>query len=118
MKPPLVELPEPWTPAQATERIRHIASGEFDLSYKVHALDQLADRNLIIGDLTFLLRNGFIYVEPEQATRKSYWKYQIQCSTPNSGNRDVRAVVIPDWKRKGIKVLTVMWADEPMVVGR
>ena len=117
MKPPLVELPEPWSPAQATERIRHIAGGEFDLSYKYHALDQLADRNLIIGDLNFLLRNGFVYAEAEPATREPFWKYQIQCSTPNSGNRDVRAVIIPDWKRKGFKVLTVMWADEPLRSG-
>jgi hypothetical protein len=114
----LVEVPEPWTPAQATERIRSIASGEFDLSYKRHALDQLAERGLIIGDVTFLLRNGFVYVPPEEATRKPYWRYQMQCRTPNSNNRSVRCIVIPDWKRKQIKVLTVMWADETRSRGR
>jgi hypothetical protein len=41
----------------------------------------------------------------------------MQCTTPNSQNREVRVVVIPDWKRKGIKVVTVMWADEPIVRG-
>lgn len=114
----LVEIPEPWTPAQATERIRDIARGDFDVSYKQHALDQLDERDLIMGDVLYLLRNGFVYVPPEEATRKPYWKYQMQCRTPNSHNRDVRCVVIPDWKRGAIKVLTVMWADEPTRRGR
>jgi hypothetical protein len=114
----LVELPEPWTPAQATERIRVIARQDaFMPSYKVHAKEQLADRGLIMGDLLYLLRNGFVYERPEQATRKPYWKHKMQCTTPNSQNREVRVVVMPDWKRKGIKVVTVMWADEPIVRG-
>ncbi len=113
----LVEVKEPWNPARATDRIRSIANGIYDLSYKKHALDQLADRSLIMGDLTFLLKNGFVYDPAVEATRAPYWKYQIQCTTPNSKNRDVRAVVFPDWKRKGIKVVTVMWADEPMQGG-
>jgi hypothetical protein len=114
----LVEIAEPWTPAQATERIRSIASGNMCLSYKKHAKDQLNDRSLIMGDLTFLLKNGFVYEAAEEATRKPFWKYQIQCTTPNSKNREVRAVVIPDWKRKEIKVVTVMWADEARITGR
>jgi hypothetical protein len=114
----LVEIPEPWNPAQATERIRSIASGTMCLSYTGHAKEQLDDRSLIIGDLTFLLKNGFVYAAAEEATRKPFWKYQIQCTTPNSKNREVRAVVIPDWKRKEIKVVTVMWADEARVTGR
>jgi hypothetical protein len=114
----LVEIPEPWTSAQATDRIRAIARANFTLSFKEHALDQIDDRNLIMGDITYLLQNGFVYLDPEEASRKPFWKYQMECTTPNSGNRNVRVVVIPDWKRKGIKVLTVMWADEPLVRGR
>ena len=110
-----IEIKEPWTPAQATDRIRHIARGKFDLSYKDHARDQLEERELISGDVVYLLQNGFVYAEPEEATRKPYWKYTMQCKTPNSKNREVRAVVIPDWKRKGIKLVTVMWADEPIM---
>ncbi|MCK1578575.1 DUF4258 domain-containing protein [Bradyrhizobium sp. 168] len=113
----LVDLAEPWNPAQATERIRSIAKGVYDLAYKRHALKQLDDRSLIMGDLTFLLKNGFVYEPGVSATRPPFWKYQIQCTTPNSKNREVRAVVIPDWKRKGIKVVTVMWADEPVQGG-
>jgi hypothetical protein len=106
-----VEIKEPWTPAQATERIRTIASGEHYLSYKRHALDQIAARGLVLGDILYLLKNGFVHEEAEESTRKPYWKYQMQCRTPNSNNREVRAVVIPDWKKKGFKVITVMWAD-------
>lgn len=113
-----LEIPEPWTPAQATERIRSIAAGEFYFSYKKHALDQIAERGLIIGDVTYLLKNGFVYEQPEESTRKPYWKYQMQCRTPNSKNREVRVVVIPDWKKKGFKLVTVMWADEPLNAGR
>jgi hypothetical protein len=114
-----LEIREPWTPAQATERIRHIASGEFALSYKEgHAHDQMEERGLITGDILYLLRNGFVYDAPEEATRKPYWKYRMQCRTPNSNNREVRVVLIPDWKVRGIKLVTVMWADEPMVAGR
>jgi hypothetical protein len=114
----LVEVAEPWSPAQATERIRAIAREErFTPALKGHAKDQLEDRSLIMGDLLFLLRNGFVYDAPEKATREPYWKYKIQCTTPNSNNREVRAVSIPDWRRKGIKVVTIMWADEPIVRG-
>lgn len=110
-----VDIAEPWSPAQATERIRSIAGGEHSLSYKRHALDQMNERGLLTGDILYLLKNGFVYVDPEESTRKPYWKYQMQCRTPNSNNREVRVVVIPDWKRKGFKLITVMWADEPMV---
>ena len=111
----LVELPQPWTPAQATDRIRAIALGEYDLSYKWHAMEQLTERGLIIGDLTFLLKFGFVYDAAQPSTRKEFYKYRMQCRTPNSNNREVRVVVIPDWKRKQLKALTVMWADEPLV---
>lgn len=116
--PAPVEIDEPWTPAQATDRIRYIANGDFGLSYKVHARDQLEDRGLIMGDIKYLLQHGFIYEPAEEATRKPYWKYKMQCRTPNSKNREVRAVIIPDWKRRGIKLVTVMWADEPTISGR
>ena len=90
MKP--VEVPEPWTPAQGTERIRAIAqSEEMSLAWKDHAKDQLTDRGLIMGDLHYLLRNGFVYEPAEEATSEPFWKYQIQCTTPNSKSREVRA---------------------------
>jgi hypothetical protein len=114
----LVEVPEPWKPAHATERIRAIARSQgMSMSWKKHVVQRLTERDLIMGDLHYLLRNGFVYEAAEEATRKPYWKYQIQCTTPNSKGREVRAVIIPDWQRKCIKVVTIMWADEPMVRG-
>jgi hypothetical protein len=115
---PLKELPEPWTPAQATERIRELGRDPaLNLSLRTHCHDQLADRSLIMSDLLYLLRNGFVYEQPEPATR-DYWKYLIQCETPNSNNREVRVLVLPDWKRRALKAQTIMWADEPMISGR
>ena len=73
----LVEIAEPWTPAQATERIRSIARADFDLAYKIHAMEQLDERQLIMGDLNFLLQNGFVYSDPEEATRKPYWNIRF-----------------------------------------
>jgi Domain of unknown function (DUF4258) len=103
---------------QATERIRAIARHElFCPSYKIHAKDQLRERGLIISDLIYLLQNGFVYDRPEEATRPPYWRYQMQCTTPNSKNREVRVVVIPDRQRKGIKFVTVMWVDEAVIRG-
>ncbi|MDP2409983.1 MAG: DUF4258 domain-containing protein [Pseudolabrys sp.] len=115
--PTPTDIPEPWNPAQATERIRSIAAGEFAISYTQHALDQIADRDLIIGDVIYLLKNGFVYERPEKPARTSDWKYQMQCRTPNSGQREVRVVVIPDWRTKALTLVTVMWTDEPRHAG-
>lgn len=113
----LVEIVEPWTPAQATERIRFIASGRYDLWLTDHAKDQMAERDLIVGDVRYLLRNGFVFEKPNGATRVSFYRYQMESKTPNSGARDVKAIVIPDWTRKELKIPTVMWKDEPIVSG-
>ena len=110
----LVEIPEPWTPAQATERIRSIADGQFYLSYKDHATEQMEARGIIVGDVNYVLRNGIVYQNPVEATRKHLWKYAIESKAPNSKNREIRIVLIPDWKVKGFKLITIMWADEPM----
>ena len=58
------------------------------LAWKDHANDQLTDRGLIMGDLHYLLRNGFVYEPAEEATRKPFWN----ALTPNSKSREVRAV--------------------------
>jgi hypothetical protein len=71
----------------------------------------MADRDLIVGDLMHLLKTGFVYEEPEPATRNGFFKYLIEGATPNSEGRTVRACVIPDGHRE-IKVVTVMWRDE------
>lgn len=114
------DVPEPWSPADATDCLRELgASDDLDFLYTQHARDQWSERGLLTGDVLFLLTRGFVHEAPEEAShpedRETFWKYQIQGMTPNSGHREVRAVVIPDAQRTMIKVVTVMWVDEPLL---
>lgn len=73
----------------------------------------MEERDLLTGDVLFVLANGFVYEEPTQSTRPGFYKYRIQAASPNSGTRDVALVVIADPKSNQIKIVTVMWNDEP-----
>jgi hypothetical protein len=109
MRPP----PGEWSPADATAKIRACAaSNQFSLDCTGHALDQMADRDLIIGDVLHLLKNGFVYDRPQPASRGGFFKYAMEGKTPNSEARFVRIIVIPDPGVHAIKVVTVMWKDE------
>ena len=112
-------LPHPWTPAQATDRIRAMARNEaFTLSYKImHTRKQLEERSLFISDILYILRNGFVFTDPIEATRRGFYRYAMECRTPNSGQRDVRVIVIPALNECEGKIVTIMWADEPIVGG-
>jgi hypothetical protein len=104
----------PWTAAQATEEIRKIArSPNLAISYKLHATERLSERGIIMSDVLYVLKNGFVYEEnPEPATREGYHRYPVENKCPNGGNRNVRVVVIPDKKLCHLKIITVMWVDE------
>ncbi|WP_366925236.1 DUF4258 domain-containing protein [Novosphingobium sp. SCN 63-17] len=102
-----------WTKAKATDGIREIArSARLTISYKRHAINQMAERDLIISDVLYVLKNGFVHIEPEPSTRSGYNKYGMECTCPNSGSRAVRVIVIPDRKACFLKIITVMWVDE------
>ncbi len=102
-----------WTPKEATDEIRAIArSDRLVLSYKLHARERLAERDLIAGDVLFALKFGFVYNDPEPATRLGYNRYRVESKTPNSGSRTVGVVVIPDKKGCLLKIVTVMWIDD------
>lgn len=104
---------EPWSPAYATGAIREVARHEkFQITLTGHARDRMFERDLSMGDLLYVLKNGFVYEEPGQATQRDLWKYCIETASPNSRNRVVRMVVIPDVSRLWAKIVTVMWADE------
>jgi hypothetical protein len=75
-------------------------------------VQRTAERDLNMGDLLYVLKNGFVYEPPEQATQPGLWKYKIETRSPNSGNRVVRAVVISDVSKIWAKIITLMWADE------
>jgi hypothetical protein len=105
------EKPTRWTPAQATNAIRECAaSDDLDLHITTHAAEQMEERELLMGDLLHLLKRGFVYDEPEPATR-GFFKYAVEGKTPNSDGRSVRAIVIPSGDC-GVKIVTVMWRDE------
>lgn len=104
---------EPWNPTDATYNIRQIARHPaLSLAYKVHATQRLAERGIIVSDVLQLLKNGFVYQEPTEATQSGYYRYVIEGSTPNSEDRKIAAVVIPNDNTKAIKVVTVYWVDE------
>jgi hypothetical protein len=104
--------PGEWSPADATRHINACAKDPLlDLSLTVHVHERLSDRDLIIRDLLHVLRTGFVYDKPEPSTQTGFFKYCIEGKSPNSGNRLLRAVVIPDGRTE-LKVLTIMWRDE------
>ncbi|MBI3703047.1 MAG: DUF4258 domain-containing protein [Rhizobiales bacterium] len=110
---PLVVKPQPWKPADAPDEIRRIAkSPTLKLTYREHAIDQIKERDLIVGDVLHALKNGFVYSDAQTTTKSNLFKYLMESKTPNSGNRAIRVVVIPDPSRCWLKVLTVMWVDE------
>jgi Domain of unknown function (DUF4258) len=106
-------LPQPWKSADATDAIRSMGrNASLTLSYTVHAKERLAERNLIVSDVLYVLKNGFVYQDPKPATQPALYKYEMENRTPNSNNRIVRIVVIPNPAQCGVKVITVMWSDE------
>ncbi|WP_434729889.1 DUF4258 domain-containing protein [Rhizobium binae] len=108
-----MSVQEPWDPGIATEKIRGIAkSPKLAITYKLHAIDRMAERGLINSDVLYALTNGFVYQKAIPATRPDLYRYRIECKTPNSGNRVVGVVVIPAVNGSLLKIVSVMWIDE------
>ena len=104
---------QPWSPADATEIIRNIAKGHGQVAFTRHASKRMQERGLIMGDVLYVLRNGFVHDDPVACEKtKGFFKYAIESTTPNSNSRTVRVIVIPDASKGGaLKVVTVMWKD-------
>lgn len=103
----------PWTETEATDEIRKIAvSEDFDLWISKHASERMAERNLIMGDILYVLKSGFVRSPSIPSTQQGYFKYLVESRTPNSDVREVGVVVVPDRARCSMKVVTVMWRDE------
>ena len=50
---------EKLSPSQATEKIRELAHNlNFDLHPSIHALDQMQERDLLVGDALDILKKG------------------------------------------------------------
>lgn len=102
-----------WSPARATDVIRRIArDARLSLAYKVHAAKREAERGITVSDVLHVLRHGFVHQPAVAATRPGFFKYQIECVTPNSEGRTVALIVIPDPQTITIKIVTIMWKDE------
>jgi hypothetical protein len=105
---------QPWDPGRATVEIRAIARNKrLALSYKLHARDRLKERGIIMSDVLYALKHGNVYQEASPATRPGHYRYCVECRTPNSGSRAIGVVVVPSKSGCLIKVVTVMWIDEP-----
>ena len=104
---------EKLSPSQATEHIRELAHNlNLDLHVTIHALDQMADRDLLTGDALVILKKGFVYEDPKPSSQQGLWKYKMIGVTPNSSNREVAVIVIPDFANHAIKLVTMFWVDE------
>lgn len=102
----------PMAPADATDCLRAMVGPKLELVLTRHSKDQMATRELLVGDILHILKYGFVYYEGENSTRPGCYKYKMECTTPNSGTRTVRIVVIPSLREQMIKVVTVMWTDQ------
>ena len=109
-----MEQQQPLSPGKATEKIRAIANGDPKVSLKIHAKEQMAERSLVMGDVLYVLKRGFVYDEAAESTRPGFFKYKMECSTPNSNGRQVAVIVIAGRSRE-LKIVTVMWVDEVRV---
>ena len=119
-KPKLVRpaVPEPWAAAEATDRLRSIAANPlFRVSFKIHAFEQMEERDITVPDVLWAMRIGHVYDAPIPATQPGLYRYTTRGPTPNSNGRDIKVVVIPSMHQANAKIITVMWADEPMVRG-
>ena len=102
-----------WSAKQAEKHIHEYArkSSDFELAYTVHAKQRIEERDIIISDITYILIRGYIDEEPEESTRAGYCKYKMCGKSPNSNNREICLIIIPDPDKPAIKLVTIMWKD-------
>ncbi len=103
--------PKPLSPAKATHQLREYgASPDLDLYRTDHAKERMVERGLLMGDVLHVLKYGFVHNSGVSTSQVGHFKYEMECTTPNSGNRTVRIVVIPS-RTCAVKIMTVMWVD-------
>ncbi len=103
-----------WSAMQAEKSIHAYAqqSADLELAYTMHAKQRIEERNIIMSDILHILACGHIDDEPKESSRPGYCKYRICGKSPNSGNREICLIVIPDPAKAAIKIITVMWKDQ------
>ncbi len=71
----------------------------------------MVERGLLMGDMLHILKYGFVYDEAVESTQAGLFKYSMESTSPNSGGRTVKIVVIPS-SASALKIVTVMWKDD------
>jgi hypothetical protein len=99
------------SPPKATRFINDLARQKNKLSLTGHFKDRLKERDLLMADLLYLLKHGFVHDEAEESSQSGLFKYAIEGTTPNSENRLLKAIIIPNIDGH-IKIVTIMWKDE------
>lgn len=104
---------QPWNPADATKYINLLAKrGVAVLHYTKHCKERMAERGIIVRDILYVLKIGFVYEEPESASRDGFYKYKIEGDSLSSENRVLRIIAIVDERKEEIKIVTAMFVDE------
>lgn len=68
---------QPWQPRVASEIINEMAKDPIcDLSYTEHAKERIAERSLIISDILYVLKHGFVLDNPEPSTVEKLYKFE------------------------------------------
>ena len=101
---------EPWDPAYATEKLKAKVCDQLEILWTRHVKERMDERDLQMGDVLHILKNGFVYDDAEESTQKGQYIYTMECPTPNSGGRIVKVVVIPS-SANAMKIVSVMWSD-------
>jgi len=101
-----------WSIAEATKRIREYAHNRDNVELALHTEQRMRERGISMFDVLYILANGHILSEPEEADEPGHYKYLMCSRTPNSGSRTMCVVVIPSLRRPALKVITAMWRDE------
>jgi len=100
------------TPSVTTEKIWTLASGDnANWLTADHYKKQLNERDIISSDIKHLLRTGYVYAEGTESLVSGLWKYRMEGKTPNSNNRTIAVVVIPDFSDRSIKFVIAFWRD-------
>lgn len=103
---------QPWIPAQATDHIRKIACDEqCSITFTRHASERMKERGLIMSDVLWVLRTGFVQAPAEESTVNGFFKFKVEGRTPNSQGRATEVVVVTDMDSDQIKTITVMWKN-------
>lgn len=97
-------------------------SGELDFCYTEHCKERMAERNITISDIRFVLKNGIIEEHQGKAVHKTNDKiHRYKITGPyygdEKGDRNISLIIlvqIDRFKEPAIKVqkiITTMWRD-------